>query len=320
MPKEQLNVERIPNENSKREKNLELARDLFAKENFRLNNKDFELYGVAHIPETMQLYHKELESAIARAGIVVVEGGPDVALLFSALENADMEKDIKDEIRTYLSFYNQISELAGSHEKTVFNIDPVEGGEWEDDRGILAHEIDIQTLDIKSLISAGLPISLVVMVFRKKLQEAAKKVVKKEISRRAFIGGTVAALTLGSLGSLSLGADFLNRKTDKYAGRDENPLGAFLYNIEDYRDVVVSEGLEDLSKSNVDGPIVVIYGRTHLSGLVRYALSPRERQTRRSIYKPYEKVLKPIMRKYEPRADNFSGHTKIWVQVASKNI
>src|SRR3989344_6788755 len=64
-----------------RQRKLEMAKEFFRKESFQLNGKEFDLYGVLHIPETIELHHKELENAIQKAGAVIVEIGPDITAL-----------------------------------------------------------------------------------------------------------------------------------------------------------------------------------------------------------------------------------------------
>ena len=115
----------------------EKAKEFFRKESFQLNGKEFDLYGVLHIPETIELHHKELENAIQKAGAVIVEIGPDITALRSALEDADLNEEVKKDINEFFHFYNYISTLAGTQNKLVINADPSEGegGEkWKPER------------------------------------------------------------------------------------------------------------------------------------------------------------------------------------------
>jgi len=81
-----------------------------------------------------------------------------------------------------------------------------------------------------------------------------------------------AGVSLGAsvLSGLSEGASALNDAEywgqkygykDQYVGREENPLGTFLYNAEDFRDVMVAKGLEHVpTVSQDDRPVGMIYG------------------------------------------------------------
>ena len=178
-----------------------------------------------------------------------------------------------------------------------------------------ANEKDARVQNIKTLISAGLPVSLIALTLRKKLGEF----MQKKISRRAFIGGMMSMAASGALTSLSKVAEFFDKQTDKSVGRKDNPLGQFLYNLEDYRNLVVPEALEELSRREITGPIVVIYGDTHRSALKHYTFAPKERGTKRKIYSPYDEVLSPKMRVYKPTFDSNTGQIT-WTEVESKDI
>lgn len=317
MPQERPRFENMAQQGSERQRRLESAREFFHRENFQLNGKDFELFGVAHLPETIESHHQELEAAIEKAEAIVVEIGPDVESLRSALESANLTKEAKAEIDRFFHFYEYISRLAGSRNKLVINADPSEGA-----RGVeffnditAANEKDARVQNIKTLISAGLPASLIALALRKKLGES----MQKKISRRAFIGGMMSLAASGALASLSKVADFFNRQTDKSVGRKDNPLGQFLYNLEDYRDLVVSKALEELSRREIKGPIVVIYGDAHRSALKHYTFATKEREAKRKIYSPYDEALSPKMRVHRPRFDSNTGQIT-WTEMESKEI
>jgi len=294
-----------------------MAKEFFHKESFQLNGKDFELCGVAHIPETIELHHQELETAIKKASAIVVEMGPDVESLRSTLKNTNLIEEAKAELGEFFHFYEYISRLAGTQNKLVINADPSEGGKGEEyfrDGGLL-YEKDEQIQNVKTLISAGLPVALIAFALRNKFGE----IMQKKISRRAFLGGMLGAAASGSMASLSKMADGFNNLTDKFVGIKDNPLGQFLYNLADYRDLVVAEALDDLSKREIKGPIVVIYGDTHRSALRHYTFAPKERKLKRQTYLPYDKVLPPKMRIYQPTFDSKTGQID-WAQVESKSI
>ncbi|MBI5734044.1 MAG: hypothetical protein HY973_03835 [Candidatus Kerfeldbacteria bacterium] len=142
---------------------------------------------------------------------------------------------------------------------------------------------------------------------------------QKKVSRRAFLGGMIGAMASGSLASLSRVADYFNEQTDKFVGRKDNPLGQFLYNLADYRDLMVPEALEELSGREIKGPVVIIYGDTHRSALKHYTFAPKERELKRKTYSPYDKVLSPRMRIYKPTFDSRTGNVD-WVEIESKSI
>ncbi|MBI5733960.1 MAG: hypothetical protein HY973_03400, partial [Candidatus Kerfeldbacteria bacterium] len=169
MPQELPQFESITQPDPERQRRLELAKEFFHKENFQLHGKNFELYGVAHVPETIELHHQELEAAIEKAEAIIVEVGPDFESLRSALENTDLTEEAKAEIGAFFHFYEYICRLAGTRNKLVINADPSEGARGEEyfKDVTAAYEKDGQIQNVKTLISAGLPASLIALGLRK---------------------------------------------------------------------------------------------------------------------------------------------------------
>ncbi|MBI4050809.1 MAG: hypothetical protein HY396_02440 [Candidatus Doudnabacteria bacterium] len=324
-----------PNETPEGQNDLELAREFFHKEDFQLNGQQVEIHGVYHKPATIEFHHKELEDAIKRAELVVVEMGPVTTDLSNALEKSDLNPVVKEEIRSYFDFYNYISELAGRQNKMIVNADPAESGEGEQFFRNLEsfNEKDEDVQRVKTLVAAGLPAGLALTILRKKMGSAeemrqtkvgedtkeANQKLPKKMSRRLFILASLGAVAGGSLASVSKGADYFNRRTDRFAGRKDNPLGPFLYNLEDYRDLITSEALDKLTKKSIKGPVTVIYGDTHRSALRHYALSPRERAAKRNLYAAYENIMPPEMKVYKPAVDARSGILS-WDKVKSEKL
>ncbi len=118
---------------------------------------------------------------------------------------------------------------------------------------------------------------------------------KGTMSRRNFLrvlGGGIAAPAILSETASALFKK--NMEPPGYVRRTDNPLGSFLYDSIDFRDVSVAEGLERLAKSMKGiGPIVVIYGDVHRASIRHYAQSPKERALKRAAYLPYRTVAPP---------------------------
>jgi len=124
---------------------------------------------------------------------------------------------------------------------------------------------------------------------------------KGKMSRRNFLrvlGGSIAAPAILSETASALFKK--NMEPPGYGRRTDNPLGAFLYDSIDYRDVSVAEGLERLARSmNGKGAIAIIYGDAHRASIKHYASSPKERSIKTNVYLPYRAAAPPKLEVFE---------------------
>lgn len=288
---------------------------------FKVNNKKVELHGIAHISETLSFYRRELEGAIDRASVVVLEAAPVAEKIFSnemieLLQEYARKKGSKvsrEEIverlesNDGLRFFRELENIAAQKGKRIVTLDPSKVFSSGD-----IQEVDSVIQFLKVFIALGGTIGLVMEKtsaekYGKNVedQETIEKKRPSQITRRTllkgFLGGA-AALAYGSIGAqllelLGMGNPGLMPKR----GRKDNPAGLILYDQLDYRDVSVARGLGVLTRRRDlgEGPVVAIYGGGHASTIKHYAESPRERDAKFEAYRPYRLIAPPRLRIYE---------------------
>jgi len=227
----------------------------------------------------------------------------------------------------HLHFWYEIENLCARKGKRIITIDP-DVIDHERMTALYDRNKDVDTLKLAALVG-GVTGMVCSVLLRRKLQEkpgqqSANELSEQEITtqdqpstmpRREFLRKSLMATAGVSLGAsvlsgLSEGASALNDAEywgqkygykDQYVGREENPLGTFLYNAEDFRDVMVAKGLEHVpTVSQDDRPVGMIYGLGHKSGVGRYIRSPVERDMREKFYSPFKEAVGPHkLRMYE---------------------
>lgn len=282
---------------------VKFAKESWHQEKFKLNGKDVVVYGLAHIPETFSLYRNEIEDAISKASIVVLEGVKTA----SGLNDPRLFSEY-----TYPAFPGQMEWLAATHNKLVVTADPRNFSLNKDTLALLS-ELDKENTDIekikKIISSSGPPISLAATAVA--IIDYKKGIIKRPMTRRAFLGVAAASAGASLTASLSELATLKDISPDR--GRQDNPLGAFLYELMDYRNVVVAEGLNRLSKNKIvtnNGPIVVFYGDAHRTALKHYAESPTERSLKLKSYLSFNDISKPKLRIF--KADRIIDEQGRW--------
>lgn len=154
---------------------------------------------------------------------------------------------------------------------------------------------------IKNLMPKTLDAKENVKAEQKSEQLPQEQKPKGKMNRRNFLrvfGGGIAAPAMLSETASALFKT--NMAAPGYGRRADNPLGAFLYDGIDYRDVSAAEGLDRLARStNGKGTIVVIYGDVHRASIKHYAESPKERSIKKNAYLPYRTVAPPKLEVFE---------------------
>lgn len=255
---------------------------------FELNGRVVEMHGVAHHTDTFEMYGDELKEAVKRASIVLVEGAPEAEGLgepkqlmkvAEAMEASGMPKPSLEALQTFiekrpeLRFFRQIEHSAAEEGKMLAVADPLTFENWKplDAR-------DDSVTDAK----VGLAIGGTLAVVGQAIEER-----KRKIPRRSFLKGILGAAAVVAGASI-----IRDRKATS---------SALKYDEKDYRDVMVAEGLDRLTKlaSPDDGPIVVIYGADHSEPVLHYATSPKERTVKAAAYAPYRTVSRPELHLFE---------------------
>ncbi|MDR3643186.1 MAG: hypothetical protein P4L74_06200 [Candidatus Doudnabacteria bacterium] len=315
-------------------------------ETWNLNGKKIDFYGVAHVPETLELYGKEIEEAIIKSGIVVLEGAPTAT--------GELEEDIKITVKTlkeiaaklgktnivnwelvqkvlsrgkFRPFFARAEQFCQKNGKPIAIADPQTSGNANENARAIAimHDENQVFRNFKVLTMLG---GMGIIALDEICRQTSKHVrplnadergdVSEKSdgrqSRRGFLkilGGTVAA---GAAASLYESADSF-----WHGRRAKDPFSALLYEYVDFRDVMSAEGLDRLSKQK-DSPrnITCIYGDAHLEGIKYYSQSPKERALKIKAYAPMLDALKDVLPTL--RQFRYNRQTNKWNITRQENL
>lgn len=290
--------------------NMEPDRELH-QESFELNGRIVEFFGVSHSKETLEKHYERLEESIKKAAIIVLEGAPAATGTYSnetveflkalaAANGQELSTEAAADIlqrNEGLGFFHEMEKLAIKHDKPVATVDPMQSRSGPEnyisfpqlrakDQQVLAGKLAIMGVG-----TLGLIIPSILKMGEKK--EEGKP--RPGMGRRRFLqvlGGTAAAIAAGS----EAGAVSRENQSGEQSPKP-NPLRTLLYDSFDYRDVIIAEGLDRITKElETEGPVVVIYGEGHRDPVRKYAKAPGERQMKKLAYRPYKSVAEPKLR------------------------
>ncbi len=314
--------------------------EAWRKLHFEVNGRQVELYGVLHVPETLEVdeYRETLKQAIARASLVVIESMPTASGMHSErfikfiLEMAEKssEKISREPIVNFFEteksgrFFRQIENFAANLHKKAAMVDP-----WIQniEHPVVVYDLlrrDSDVLTTKTVLGMLGTIAFAFYnltgnkanIKNEQTDNSPGLSGKSGLTRRQFLKGLSGAVMGG--GWLSSMASVIDSSSgiSVRGGRADNPLGPFLYNLLDYRDVTVAKGLDILTKKELgEGPIVMIYGAGHASAIRHYAEASLEREAKYTTYAPYRSVDPPQLHTYE-----FDASKKEWVTVEMADI
>jgi hypothetical protein len=142
-------------------------------------------------------------------------------------------------------------------------------------------------------------------------------------TRREFLsglaGGTMLAGATGIAASTAAShnearAFYIKDTTNR--GRVNNPMGIFLFNYEDYRDVVLAEALERVGSKATEPEILsVFYGEAHRAAAAYYTQHSVERSLKLRAYQNFSKEKFPV-----PKLRLFKPVNGQWDEVLNSNI
>ena len=274
----------------------------FSRERFEHGKLDIDFIGLSHTPENLAQHRQELEQAVRDADFVILEG------VFNA--GLEKERPVLEEAQTYVStpmdradrlFFGGIEDMAKKNARAVVSLDPYSNPKTLSDGlhlgKIVASQQELKDFHAKAgylgatMFGAALLAEKIEGRNRKKPSEGEARLPEGGISRRKVLQGGAAVL-----GTMLAGDGLLNSNDFAYyASMPKLPLHSF----QDYRDVVIAEGIHRLS----DGfsrkmKVAVIYGGAHLKGVREYLENPTVRSTKRKLYASLDKVAQPEMRAY----------------------
>lgn len=282
-----------------------------------INGQEVRFIGLAHVEETLLRHRELLDAAVAQAGAVVLEGTPEISLY-----NEEFFKRVKDKTDTSDSsyyfgspgmvFFEGVEILAKKYNKPVLALDPSSAGTNLANSAIanisgekgLRQMFELTETEIeRSRNIAGLTASMLASssVARTPLSEHGATPSSpdelEDIDRRKFMFG-IGALALGTSQTLNQVAE-----ANAMYGEKDGKAAPFRYGLYDYRDVVIAEGVDRLTKKrSYDGPIVFIYGAAHTDPIMNYLKDPVLREIRKlkyALYEPFKDISPPTISEYQ---------------------
>ena len=336
-------------------KNLEV--EGWARERFPLkertggvHSQPVHFLGIAHTPETLLFQREAIETAIASAGAVVIEGAPEIAGIYEPEFLAKVEKHLRDrghtetEARDWiqkrivddppLTFFQEIEHLAKKHRKPVITCDPHSGAdkdkelifEWTEDRDRLKETAGAFGIGLLGAWASGAGASAIALIRnvlkneeRRRYETFQPEFVSEhsdmvpQPSRRQFLAGAAGLAFAGATAPSVLHS----------AGGGSSPY-LLPYDFMDYRNVSVARGIDALtSNKRFDGPIVFIYGMLHADPIMKYLEDPEWGDAKYALYRPLRGTKPPELGVYEFAAETEtdSDPTRYhWRQVVHQSV
>ncbi|MFH1971993.1 MAG: hypothetical protein ABIJ18_00775 [archaeon] len=154
-------------------------------------------------------------------------------------------------------FYTSLADLVKKREKRLFVVDPVNDTQRVQDYG--------QTALGGAMVCASL-------------------IPTKNLNRRELLArGALLGLGIGAVAGSTFGREALFSTLD--CDRNEILGSHGLYGLLDFRNMVSAERIRALS-SDLEGPILVVYGKTHVDSIANYLQNPAN-FLRKIAYSPY---------------------------------
>ncbi|MDB4992339.1 MAG: hypothetical protein JWL75_584 [Parcubacteria group bacterium] len=299
-----------------------------------INGQPFHIMGVSHIPETFLLRRKELELAIANAGVIVLEGAPELAALYGEPYKDELRQKFKAEGKSaaeaeawikqnfedpnFNPFFHELEQLAKKHKKSVITIDPHSGIGRTNYRTLredgtvddaLTGRSDNVNVGVQGAWAASVALGGYVALSHEREKQSSSSDEPVQMSRRKFLTGLAAGV----------GAAALTPTAIANLG-DASMLESVSYDVIDYRNTAVARGIDAYTKKHkVDGPVTLFYGKNHANGLERYLKNPGLRDAKYELYAPLRGVSEPRLEEYRfEEKDN--THTYAWQHVRTESV
>lgn len=300
--------------------------DIFPPERIQLNRINVNFYRVGHDLHTWEACRPQVEDMVKLNSDIILERAPmcegildqngvvskdtianvlEAERLDSGEELDPNDPDVVSIVQRHIdrklasSFFAKVEDCAAKLGKRVVLIDPYY---IKTENQLVQFDDRVDTT--KKLLSLG---GLVGTFLIDKLTKEAE--LKKDkyagmppISRRRFLQRSV-----GLTASLLPGLSHRPVLDDKPHNVTDFLPNLISYDLNDYRNAVISEGLSQLDGKLESGTSVgAIYGGAHAPVVKDYILSPNERALRLEAYAPFKSVAKPHVRIFEFKDKSWS--------------
>lgn len=300
--------------------------DIFSPEKIQLSRINVNFYRVGHDLHTWEACRPQVEDMVKSNSDIILERAPmcegivdkngvvskdaiatvlEAERLDSGEELDPNDPDVISIVQKHIdrnlasSFFAKVEDCAAKLGKRVVLIDPYY---IKTENQLVQFDDRVDTT--KKLLGLG---GLVGTFLVDKLTKEAelkkdKSVEAQPLSRRRFLQRSV-----GLAASLVPGLSHRPALDDRSHNVTDFLPNLVSYDLNDYRNVVISEGLSQLDGRLEAGTSVgAIYGGAHGPAVKDYVLSPNERAVRMAAYAPFKSVAKPHVRIFEFKDKSWS--------------
>lgn len=262
-------------------------------------NLEIEMMGVAHTVETLPRHRGKIESAIKNSDFFILES------VVEANDSNLTRGKGGSAVSSDGMFFLEVERMVRKHGKGLVTMDPYYGdGIREEEHRDEMEKSEKLVKDTRRLVgAAGMVTSIAGAAFSAhSLQEVSsqgKGIEESKISRRDFLKLSAA----GASALLSHKVASVETEARNY-GDVKTGVPTFDYQLNDYRDVVIAEGIDMMSRSfTKKKKVSLLFGAHHLKG-IRYYLDHSDiRRAKLALYKPFQQKAEPKLRAYHFEMD-----------------
>jgi len=325
---------------------VEQSRGYYLTETSTSNGQTIEINGVMHAPETFLSHREKITESIRNASAVMSEVTPGIGWdtekeiiqeIISGINKQKHPKIWAKELESWVEnepaniFFREIERISAAYNKPVITADPHSGGRhlmelikemFGTDKGSLLRKTDEEIQQTLYVLAAGGigtgTLCLVAKLLhdaRTPKREPAGNSVPSGITRRAFLQGGLAVL-----GTAFIGGEIHNKAVQEdiattIEGGGPGANSSFLYNALDYRNVVVSRGIQEYTKRHQHAsPLTLFYGGLHTNSLKYYIEHPDIVEKKLLLYAPYRNVRTPELTSYRFQRESSESPEGVWVK------
>lgn len=257
-------------------------------------NLEIEMMGVAHVVETLPRHRNKIEAAIKNSDFLVLESAVEA-------KDSDLARGIgRSAVSSDGMFFLEVERMVRKHGKGLVTTDPYYGdGMREEEHRDKMEKGEKLVQDTRRLVgAAGVATSLAgaTLAARPFVEKVSKEkgIEASRISRRDFLKFSAA----GASAILSHKIASVDAESRNY-GNSEMSDPTFDYQLNDYRDVVIAEGIDMISRSlTTKKKASLLFGAHHLKGIRYYLDHPDIRRAKLALYKPFREKAEPKLRAY----------------------
>jgi hypothetical protein len=251
------------------------------------------MIGVTHIAETIPLYRKEMEEKVKASDFTILETANEVD--DPELARGRVVLAGKDD-----TFFLAVEQMVRKHGRSLVRTDPVyDYGDSPKEYRERLFELDKKVAGLAKLAGLGAAVTGVTgggIVAERVINKTGALISKKSgdeavdprLNRRDFL--RLSAASAVAAGGYSILADNHEHASGyRYQGNR-----AALYNLTDYRDAVIAEGINKLAQSfSKKMKATLVFGAAHIDFIKYYLENPTVRTAKLKIYKPYREISHP---------------------------